>query len=73
MLRGLVNVSLSIVGIMMGVAMILFVPVLGSVLWLGLCFLLLVIGLEQFFTGLGRKLNGENSQEDHSDTTQGSR
>ena len=72
MLRGLLCIILSMLGITIGLVTFWSVPLLGSLFWLGVCIVLGVIGCEHFFTALGRKLNGQDRQEDYSNTGEGS-
>lgn len=72
MLRGALVIMLAILGVVMGCLMLMFTPLLGSLAWFAVCVLLFAVGCEQFFTALGRKLNGKDSQEDYSNSSEGS-
>lgn len=66
MLRGILTVMFAGMGMALGILMFFSAPLLGSLVWFVFCVLVLVIGLQEFFTALGRKLDGENQQQDDS-------
>lgn len=71
MIKGLFNIGLAFVGMVVLLAVWVTEPLVADLFWLLLLCFLGWIGLQQFFTALGAKLNARDTTKNNSNTIEG--